>query len=287
MKSEIVDNRSAFARTGTVLPTSQGNTSRQLAEYALIKLRGMGYNVDFDICHNNGEGSFAIHEFCGALGGVSIRYMHYDTHMTVLRAAMQHKPANLIDYCEQIRSSVTPDKYKLRRSMKHPEVVAFLAGSNCMRIAIDFLKVNECVLKEGGMVKPHPVTHERHMAELEAEYPNHVFAARVAGGSLIPSLKKAYIPNTSELNFIAIANGVSVVDITNHKDWSDYQSCYASYVDLLLDGGVLPPQQALNRMFSSDLSGLFFSKEDIDKNIMKYVEAVENVTGESLRKIVE
>ncbi len=275
-----VNGESAVGRTGRITPTTQGNESRKLAEYVITKLRGMGYKVDFDVAHNNGEGHFSVFEFCGALGGVSIRYMDYAVHKQVLKKAMD-AVNEVTDYCDMIRSSATPDKYKLRRSLSTPKQVAFLAGSNCLRVAIDFDKVAECVAN-GGKVKPHPVTHDRHMKELNQDFPKAVMPLRVAGGSLIPELEKAYIPTTSELNFVAIAHGVPIVDISSHKEWSEFRSCYASYVDQIRQSTEHTHQDALNMLFSSSMSGLFFSQESVDKNIMNYVKAVEETINENL-----
>ncbi|WP_217521921.1 hypothetical protein [Vibrio metschnikovii] len=275
-----VDGEAALTRTGRITPTSQGNESRKLAEYVLTKLRGMGYKASFDVSHNNGDGHFAVFEFCGALGGVSIRYMDYAVHQQVLSKAMDSVD-KVMDFCDMIRSSATPDKYKLRRALSQPQQVAFLAGSNCLRVAIDFDKVAECVAN-GGMVKPHPITHERHIFELKQDFPKAIMPLRVAGGSLIPDLEKAYIPTTSELNFVAIAHGVPIVDISSHDNWEAFRSCYASYVDQIQNSSAYSHQDALNTLFSSPKSGLFFSKEDVDNNIMNYVKEVEETIRENL-----
>lgn len=275
-----VNGESALSRTGRITPTSQGNESRKLAEYVLTKLRGMGYKADFDVCHDNGNGHFSVFEFCGALGGVSIRYMDYAIHQQVLAKAMESVD-EVTDFCDMIRSSATPDKYKLRRALSQPPQVAFLAGSNCMRVAIDFDKVAECVAN-GGMVKPHPVTHERHIFELKQDFPKAIMPLRVAGGSLIPDLDKAYIPTTSELNFVAMAHGVPIEDISLHDNWSVFRSCYASYVEQIRKSDAHSDQDALNMLFSSPKSGLFFSQEDVDNNIMNYVKEVEKTINENL-----
>lgn len=262
-----------FSRTGTVLRTDKVTKSMDLIDYAMDKIKQRGFHVDFDCTHNNG-GTYSVHEFCGALGGISLRYMDFNTHMRVLREGLMSNPVNFKNYADMLTSIDVNDKYKLRNTMSKQDKVVFLSGSNLLRLNIDFELVAKAV-EDGAVIKPHPVTHAQDMKWLKEKFgKSKVLAPKVSGGQLIRNAKKVYVAKNSEIWFLAVAHGIIIEDIGLPEFTSEV---YRPIINTVMNNHFYLPKVALNRIFSSPLSGIYFSKEQIDSEIDIYIDRVEEI----------
>ena len=150
----MIDNQ--FTRSGTARPTEKVKRSQELAEYMVDKVHSMGEKCRFDILHNSG-GEYTIHEFCGALGGVSIRYLDAKVHTQCLDYSLHNGVTSSRIFTQELRTNTENDKYQLRNPFTTHDKVVFLPGSNLLYININIDKLCEAVV-DGAVIKPHPVT---------------------------------------------------------------------------------------------------------------------------------
>lgn len=264
-----------FSRTGTVLTSSVAKGSHELADYLMekIKILDPGMIVDFDCIHNNG-GGYGVHEFCGALGGVSVRYMNMGLHEHILREAIDSKPAHFKDYGEMIRESQVLDKYTLRSASIVFEEVVFLSGSNIMHENIDYDLVQKAV-DAGAVIKPHPVTNAQDLAWLKSQYgEDKIIGTKVSGGELLRNATRVHVAKNSELYLLAIAFRKSIRDIGIR---SFLPEVYRPAIHNIRDHPRYVPLVAMNRLFSSSQGGIYFTKEAIDRGLPLYIGRVKEL----------
>lgn len=261
-----------FSRTGTVLSTEKAVASRELATYTMEKIKELhpGFHVDFDCLHNNGQG-YAVHEFLGALGGVSVRYMEESLARHLLREAIDSQPSEFVKYTTLLKNLAQIDKYMLRETRLNHDKVVFLSGSNIMRDNIDFEVVSKAVA-DGAIIKPHPVTHAKDIEWLKSTYgADKVLGPKVSGGQLLQRAEVVYVPKNSEMWLNAIALQKTVRSISNGKFPAEL---YRIVIDSVIDHPVYFPRVALNRLLSNPHSGIFFSQRDVDRGLPVYIRRV-------------
>lgn len=267
---------SQFSRTGTVLSTDKTIGSRELAKYAMDKLKVLHpeMNILFDMMHNDG-GAYGVHEFCGALGGISIRYLNLSIHQTILMESIYGKPSNFVDYCELLRESMVSDKYVLRDTQYKAKQIVFLSGSNIMHENINFEAVDSAVA-EGAIIKPHPVTHAKDIQWLKSRYgEDKVLGPKVSGATLLKQAEIVYMAKNSELWLLAIAHRKTVRYVGNAHFMAEV---YRAPIDAIWGHPIYMPRVAMNRLFSASQSGIYFSKEEIDNGLHLYVKRVKELT---------
>lgn len=259
-----------FARTGTVIATDLVESSRDLVKYALSKLDSLGLETDFDCIHNDLK-TFAVTEFCGALGGINVRLMDFHAHRKTLIASIKAPPTRFHDYASDIQNAENADKYKLRSTGLDCKGVIFLSGSNLMHKNIDFNRV-EMAIEEGAIIKPHPITNAQDHLWLRHTFgSDKVVGSKVSGAQLARSAKTIYAAKNSELWFVGLAHNKLVRDI-GQQEFMNHN--YLPYVDAIYKSHLFFPRVSLNRLFSSPTSGLYFTKEQIDSDLEKYIEMV-------------
>jgi hypothetical protein len=271
-----------FSRTGTVLTSENAKASQELADYAMEKLRQLhpGSTIDFDCLHNNG-GGYAVHEFCSALGGVSVRYMNYSMHEHILREAIDSKPSHFVDYATKLKETQNLDKYTLRGITSKYEQVVFLSGSNIMHENIDFDIVAGAV-SEGAVIKPHPVTNAKDMEWLRSQFgAENVLGPKVAGAELLKDAFRVYVAKNSELYLLAIAFRKSIRSIGKPGFLPEV---YRPVINNIIDHPRYMPVIALNRLLSAPQSGIFFDKEGVDRGLEVYVNRVKELLNDSVHK---
>lgn len=274
MKNEI-----QFSRTGTVIPTDKVKKSHALVEYIMDKLNAKGETCFFDMTHNNGK-EFAVHEFCGALGGVSVRYLQLSVYYQCLKKAITTESSICTDYALLLRESADADKYKLRTAWTHYDDVVFLPGSNILHTIVDFDKVDTAV-EHGAIVKPHPVTNASDMYWLQQRYSlDTVLAAKMSGGELLQNCKRAYMAKNSELWFLAMAHhkGMRNIGKPHHSE------VYRPVIDTITRHSQYDNVTGLNRVFSSPYSGIYFNKADVDANLDLYLETTKEFICDHIHK---
>lgn len=266
-------------RTGTIQPNESGNKSRRLTKYLMDRLDELGYRVAFDVATND-RGLLSAMEFCGTLGGCTIQYSEPDVVKEVLYRAieLEHDP---VDYAKKIRENPTVDKYKLRPAFSRAKSMVFLPGSNLMDTAVDFNRVTTAI-ESGADIKPHPLTNHNDVIALRDKYPGKVLGAKSSASALIPNMDKMYVTDSTELSFVGIANGVEIIDITKINTKSPLVGSYHSVLSVIQSVDMDERINAMNSIFSSQMSGIFFSEEDIDNNLMNFINEVEGIIGVSL-----
>lgn len=271
-------NENQFSRTGTVIPNERVRKSHELLQYAMDKMNERNLTCLFDMTHNNG-GEYALHEFCGALGGISIRYLDLKVYYKCIRAAITDQD-NCYNYSQQLVDSANVDKYSLRTAWTHYDDVVFLPGSNIMHSTVNFDRVDRAV-EHGAIIKPHPVTNASDMYWLRERYdPDCVLSAKLSGGELLQNCKRAYMAKNSELWFLAIAysKGMRNIGVTHHTE------VYRPVIDTIINHPQYDPKVGLNRVFSSKYSGIYFSKEQIDNNLDFYLDFSQEAIGDNVHK---
>lgn len=266
-----------FSRTGTVISTEKVVGCRELATYTMEKIKELhpGFQVDFDCLHNNGHG-YAVHEFLGALGGVSVRYMEESLAKHLLREAIDSQPREFLKYTTKLRELAQIDKYILRETRLVYDKVVFLSGSNIMHDNVDFEIVNKAV-EDGAIIKPHPVTHAKDIEWLKTKFGvDKVLGPKVSGGQLLQRAEVVYVPKNSELWLNAISLQKTVRNISNGKFPAEL---YRIVIDSVTDHPVYFPRVALNRLLSNPHSGIFFNKRDVDRGLPVYIRRVKELLG--------
>ena len=261
----MIDNQ--FLRSGIVRPTQKVKRSQEMAEYLVNKVHSMGENCRFDMLHNSG-GEYAVHEFCSALGGVALRYLDAKTHVKCIDYALKHGSSTNRLFSKELRDNEQNDKYELRDYFRSFDRVIFLPGSNIMHTNIDMTLV-ENAMTENAVIKPHPITNSGDINWLQTTFgKDNVLPAKVKGAELIKNCKRAYMAKNSELWFLAIAFGCGVTDIGSNYGGDAYRPV----IDVITQNHVFQPVPAMNRIFGSCYSGIYFSYEEIDANVEKYIE---------------
>lgn len=256
-----------FSRSGTVRPTEKVICSQEMANYLVDKVISLGETCHFDMLHNGGD-EYAVHEFCGALGGVSLRYLDARVHTQCIAHALKSGSDTQRIYTKELRDSTYIDKYNLRDSFSFYDRVVFLPGSNMLKVNIDMDKL-ESAVADGAVIKPHPITNSRDIAWLSNAFgKENILGAKIKGAELMRHCKRAYMAKNTELWFLAITFGCGVTDIGNGYGGDTYRQV----IDVITKNHVHPQISAVNRIFGSSYSGIYFSKEDIDNNVEKYID---------------
>lgn len=164
------------------------------------------------------------------------------------------------------------NKYYLRPSNKFYEKVLFLPGSNllCKPKCIDIRRCDKLV-KEGYIIKPHPITAHIFVAELKARYgADKVLGKKEGGHELLLNASEIGTAQNSEMGITAFLLGKKVQMISHpvkerQKALLTYESFYESVAGT-------DAQKTILKLFSAKNSGIIFNfDEDADERLERYL----------------
>lgn len=149
------------------------------------------------------------------------------------------------------------DKYNLLCSpdTEYYDRVVFLPGTNILENILDFDRVKKLVEHEGAKVKPHPLTTKFHQFILKKHFgENNVLNNNVSGFSYLLNAKVAFCCKNSEMGIgaLLLKKAMCLVD----KDSYSGPKTYGSLYDAILRSDVYSASDALNRIISSEYSGI-------------------------------
>lgn len=256
-----------LSRTGRVVLSDSAKPCEKLihkVDQLIVptKLRAL-----FDVVHDGGGFDVGVTEFCAALGGVYVRPLKYDIAKDMI-ADIQCEA--YIDYAKIIREATNLNKYRLRPVLRTYAEVVFLPGSNLYDSAVDYAVVDKAVAN-GAVIKPHPITNWSVLAELQTKYgKDKVLNPKSSGYELLLAADTIYVGSTSELFMYAIAHDKKIVStdkstkiLTSYRHPFEYLQSRNWSVN------------ALNDMFNSKNSGIFFEHPDVEKDVKHYLKEVE------------
>lgn len=155
------------------------------------------------------------------------------------------------------------DKYDL---IKKPfigdlDAVVFVPGSNLFDRVVDIERVTEAV-KNGAIVKPHPITNAHLLRKQQHLWgKKNVALPKSSGWDYLQSTETVFSLGCSEMGIYAAMLRKTV--LTAEKFQTRRNPSYRPLFNLVLDNP--NPYQALNNVFNSNKSGIFFVWDDEEK----------------------
>lgn len=159
------------------------------------------------------------------------------------------------------------DKYRLIRQPFFGEVdsVVFLPGSNIYSTVVNLDIVTEAV-KNGALVKPHPVTNGDILEQQKQLWGSSVLSSKISGWDVLTKASTVYCAGNSEMGIYAVMLGKDI--ISYEKFQTNRNPAYRPLFNLVLNHE--DPYQALNNVFNSHKSGIFFVWDN-DQKIKAYL----------------
>jgi len=179
----------------------------------------------------------------------------------------KHEPTNP-EVINRIRSSLS-DKYNLV-APNHTEFykrVVFLPGTNILEDILNFKYVKNLVENEGAKVKPHPLTTKFHQFILKKTFgEQNILNNNVSGFSYLWKSDVVFCCKNSEMGLTALLlkKKMCLVDNPNYKGHTTYGSIY----DTILNTDQYGASQALEKILSSDYSGIFHLEDPLAEQKM-------------------
>lgn len=164
------------------------------------------------------------------------------------------------------------NKYYLQPSNKFYEKVLFLPGSNllCKPKCIDIRRCDK-LIKEGYVIKPHPITAHIFIAELKARYgKDKVLGKNEGGHELLLNASEIGTAQNSEMGITAFLLGKKVQMVSHpvkerQKALLTYESFYESVAGT-------DARKTILKLFSAKNSGIIFNfDEDADERLERYL----------------
>ena len=170
--------------------------------------------------------------------------------------------------------SVLEDKYLLESNPKFYDKVIFPPGSNLLQKGImNWHKVGK-LIKEGYVIKPHPITAHLWIAKMRLDYgKENILSKREGGFELLMKCKEMAMCPNSEMGLIALLFGkkVSTVAVpvkTREKNHLTYEALYGAVAGQEQGSGI-----ALRKILSSKRSGIIFNFDpDPEERLQRYLD---------------
>lgn len=164
------------------------------------------------------------------------------------------------------------NKYYLQPSKNFYDKVIFLPGSNllCKPDCIDIRRVDKLV-KEGYIIKPHPITAHIFIAELRARYGyDKVLGKKEGGHELLLNASKIATAQNSEMGIVALLLGKDIEMVSFPvKKREKRLLTYESFYDALARTDA---KKTILKLFSAKNSGIIFNfDEDADERLERYL----------------
>ena len=170
------------------------------------------------------------------------------------------------------------DKYLLKDNESYYDKIIFPPGTNLLtktgkdQQVIDWKRFTNCV-KDGFVIKPHPITTPLYVAKFVKEYgKENVLDKKVSGMDLLLKCKEAACSPNSETGLIALLLDkklrlISTPKIMREKSHLTYESIYATVADQKNQTS----NHALRKILSSKRSGIIFDfDEDAEERLERY-----------------
>ena len=165
------------------------------------------------------------------------------------------------------------NKYYLQPSKNFYDKVIFLPGSNllCKPDCIDIKRVDKLV-KEGYIIKPHPITAHIFIAELRARYGyDKVLGKKEGGHELLLNASKIATAQNSEMGLMALLMGKPIQMVSfpvkeREKALLTYESLYEGLAGTQATETIL-------KVFSAKNSGMIFNFDnDAEDRMERYLQ---------------
>jgi len=264
-----------FNKTG---PIAQSPRLKKLHELSKIINEKHGGRFLYDITYS-GDTSFETltgTEICSH--AVYVHPCNYTVRDSQILEASKDEDHNNIDILERLSLNNNLDKYRL---VKQPfaskrEKVVFLPGSNLFELMIDIKKVDDAVSK-GAFVKPHPVTNHDVITFQKRRWGDAVLGHKISGYDVLKNCSEVYTTGSSEMSIYGVMLGKKVIDIERPQDKRN--PAYRPIFNVILNSE--DPYKALNNIFNSYKSGIFFIWDDhskIDKYLNYSIAAIKELS---------
>lgn len=213
--------------------------------------------------------------------GLMIHPCNYLVRDSNIREAAEDTDHDNEDVLARIRESgTTLDKYRLLPTPFVPEgrPVAFLPGSNIFDLTVDLKKLDQAV-EAGAIIKPHPITNHDVLRRQERRYGKDKIAnPKSSGYAYLKASSEIYTTGGSELSIYAVMLGKPVKSIEKYQ--TQKMPVYRPFFEIARHHET--PYQAINNVFNSHKSGVFFTWDSEDK-IARHIEyaraKIENLRG--------
>ena len=166
------------------------------------------------------------------------------------------------------------NKYSLETNTEFYDKVIFPPGSNLLQKQVmNWHKVGK-LIKEGYVIKPHPITAHLWIAKMRLDYGKDKILNKKEGGfELLMECKEMAMCPNSEMGLIALLLGkkVSTVAVpvkTREKNHLTYEAIYQAVAGQSQGSGV-----ALRKILSSKRSGIIFNFDpDPEDRLQRYLD---------------
>jgi hypothetical protein len=213
-------------------------------------------------------------EFFGGMGGVMIKPQNFTRQMKQYHQAFLDDTPVKIDFSKLIDSA--GDKYFLDETEEFSDKVVLLCGSNMLGTHTKKELIDDAV-KQGAMLKPHPVTTEDVLELLERTWKNKVYGPMQSGFNFYKNAKEVWTTRFSEFSLFSILEEKKLHFIDN--DLIVQRGSYKS-INLYLEITGNQNKEGLNKILNSNLSGIFFSEFNTEADIVRYLDNFEqNILG--------
>jgi len=243
----------------------QGKTAEQSEIVRLIEARCAASNINLghDIVYNDHPHELVYHEVFGQLGAIYLRVADAKRSLRYLTAALagNYRSLPISQWVEGL--GVDGDKYMSWPIFKTVARVILLPGSNLYKKHTNKKLIMEA-LDTGAYIKPHPLLNPVHFDELREEFGNRVLNPKESGFAHVKNADVVYTTGDSELGLYALLLGKKVKTIANNNFQGGFGPLFSQVIN------APDPTQALTRILSDPISGIFFPTESIKEDIDRF-----------------
>jgi len=163
---------------------------------------------------------------------------------------------------EMILDGGSLDKYRLikHRDTTPIDAVVFLPGTNLLDQSVDWNVVDQLV-RDGAVVKPHPITSVPWRTRLEKKYGKAVIGRNISGYGVLKQSKNVITTVNSEMGLLAILmdKSVSMIDASPVS----YRPIYKQIYDVVLQETNRKP--LLEKVLGSRKTGIHWMWQDLSR----------------------
>jgi|TARA_B110000858_G_scaffold198182_1_gene263040 hypothetical protein len=208
-ENDVLGNSAAhFFKSGNIVRGSEIDGLAELKD--LLPTKGPnGTNVEYDIWYDMADQE-RIHGYMYTDAMAKFLYIRaagaYWTHKIMQQASKEP----ITEEGERIFQDLAEnsvDKYKLRKARSQHDFVIFLPGTNIIKEALDWDKM-ENAIKQGAKLKCHPITAPGLVANLKHRYgKENILDKKLSGHELMAGASIVGCCENSEMGIVSLAQG--------------------------------------------------------------------------------
>ena len=277
INEELGDVPTHFMKSGSCMPPKDRLATLLEFQRRVLPKAHRGAKFEFDLWYNTNEirtiRNFLYTDFLG--GGIFIRVNTIKINDRIMHSIADSDIEIDEERIQKILDSLD-NKYSLQVNRSKYGKVVFPPGSNLIqngKNVMDWKKLDQKV-KEGFVIKPHPITAHIWIAKYKQRYgADKVLNKKHGGHEILDNCSElAFCPN-SQMGIEGLLLGKTIHSIatprvSREKNHLTYESIYQG-----IAGKACGSRTALLKILSSKRSGIMFHfDEDAEERVERYLE---------------